>query len=83
MMPKCQQCVYYPHCDEYPFDESGCDDFKDRSEFVEVVHGYNLNEYPSLFECSVCRWSDWDTYTGDTSVYNYCPNCGAKMDGGG
>ena len=28
-MTKCEQCIYYPHCDEYSFDESGCDDFKD------------------------------------------------------
>lgn len=28
-MSKCEQCLYYPHCAEYPFDESGCDCFKD------------------------------------------------------
>jgi hypothetical protein len=48
---------------------------------VEVVHGYNIDrDTPSLFECSVCHWSCWDTYCGDTEDYNYCPNCGAKMD---
>ena len=49
---------------------------------VEPVRlGRNLkSEYPSLFECSVCGWSDSDTYTGDTNKYNYCPNCGSKMD---
>ena len=51
---------------------------------VEVVHGYNLDEdTPSLFECSICHWSCGDTYYGDTADYNYCPNCGAKMDGDG
>ena len=50
---------------------------------VEVVHARNLKvDSPSLFECSQCGWSDCDTYTGDTSEYNYCPNCGAKVDGG-
>ena len=29
-------------------------------------------------ECSVCGWSV-EEYVGD---YAYCPNCGAKMDGG-
>ena len=29
-------------------------------------------------ECSVCGWSI-EEYIGD---YAYCPNCGAKMDGG-
>ena len=48
---------------------------------VEVVHGYNTRwDWPSLFTCSVCGWHDDDTYTGDTETYNYCPNCGAKMD---
>ena len=48
---------------------------------VEIVHGRNLKEdWPSLFECSICNWSCSDTYYGDTGNYNYCPNCGAKMD---
>lgn len=29
--------------------------------------------------CSECKWSI-EEYVGD---YNYCPACGAKMDGGG
>ncbi len=48
---------------------------------VEVVHGHNLKDHDSAFECSLCGWEDWDTLTADTSKYNYCPNCGAKMDG--
>lgn len=48
---------------------------------IEVVHGYNVDhDYPSLFECSVCGWSCSDTVPGDTEEYNYCPNCGARMD---
>ena len=46
-----------------------------------VRRGKNLDaEWPSLFTCSACGWSDGDTTTGDTMSYNYCPNCGAKMD---
>ena len=50
-----------------------------------VKHGHNANPYPSLFECSECGWRDSDTYTSDeidgrVYDYNYCPNCGAKMD---
>lgn len=49
---------------------------------VPVVHGYNTkDDSPSLFGCSVCGWFCLDTYCGDTDTYNYCPNCGAKMDG--
>lgn len=52
-----------------------------QGDFAPVVHGYDVARCPSLFECSVCGWRDTDTLTGDTSTYNYCPNCGAKMDG--
>ena len=33
---------------------------------------------PYCFHCSVC--DDDFHYIGITAVYNYCPNCGAKMD---
>lgn len=48
-----------------------------------VVHGKNLKkEYPTLFQCSVCGCEDWDTSEVNYGEYNYCPNCGARMDGG-
>ena len=52
---------------------------------VPVVHGrweyspQTINTYGQL-RCSICNW-----WTLDLSVdhsYSYCPNCGAKMDGG-
>ena len=46
---------------------------------VEVVNGrwtYTEGEYEIYMICSECGWdSDFRT--------NYCPNCGAKMDGDG
>ena len=48
-----------------------------------VKHGRWLlerepNGKPYCFHCSAC---DGDfAYIGITTVYNYCPNCGAKMD---
>lgn len=30
--------------------------------------------------CSVCGHCDWDCT--ESEDFNYCPNCGAKMDGG-
>ena len=51
------------------------------ADVAPVRHGKNLDaEWPSLFACSACGWSDADTTTGDIMFYNYCPNCGAKMD---
>lgn len=48
---------------------------------VEVVHGRWI-EKPYLLGttryCSVCG----QNYGMPHGVYNYCPNCGAKIDGG-
>lgn len=45
-------------------------------------HGRNLKaDYSSLFECSECFWNCWDTMCGDTKVWNFCPNCGVRLDG--
>ena len=47
---------------------------------VEVVHGRwdreNTFAYANLYRCSNCEQTTLKTY-------NYCPNCGAKMDGDG
>ena len=52
---------------------------------VEVVHG-RWEEHPRMtgyLRCSKCHdaniWEDWLT----DGKWNYCPNCGAKMDGDG
>jgi hypothetical protein len=51
---------------------------------VEVVHGYwTFEENPDGYYHAICSKCD----TGhDKDAYltrwNYCPNCGAKMDGG-
>ena len=51
----------------------------------EVVHGEwkivreeNAYDYVEA-ECSVCGYTDC---FDEGAFYNYCPNCGAKMDGG-
>ena len=58
---------------------------------VEVVHGdwtVMENDYDctTTLECSVCEMSFcFDEYDGllpQQQTYHYCPNCGAKMDGG-
>lgn len=61
-------------------DAADCIRYLDAADVAPVRHGKNLDaEWPSLFMCSACGWSDNDTTTGDTMSYNYCPNCGAKM----
>ena len=46
---------------------------------VEVVHGrwIDVREYCGDYMCSKC-----ESLYG-TSKFNYCPHCGAKMDGDG
>lgn len=47
---------------------------------VPVVHGRwnNMDGYKTRKVCSECGW-DVPEYG---KFYSYCPNCGAKMDGG-
>ena len=58
---------------------------------VEVMHGHWIEmERGHYFKCSRCRNPipykfGWKVYNGvvfNKRYYNYCPNCGAKMDGG-
>ena len=46
---------------------------------VEVVHGRWIQSEPGYRLCSHCM-ADVAIYSGHR---NYCPNCGAKMDGDG
>lgn len=50
------------------------------ADVAPVVHGRwdNLDGYKTRRACSMCGW-DVPEYG---KFYSYCPNCGAKMDGG-
>lgn len=59
--------------------------FQSAADVVPLVHGRWIlerepNGKPYCFHCSVCD-SDYH-YIGIVIAYDYCPNCGAKMDGG-
>lgn len=47
-----------------------------------IRHGHWERLYANNYKCSVC--GSWWTDDGDTYLieFNYCPNCGAKMDEG-
>lgn len=54
---------------------------------VEVVHGEWStieDDYCGLpaLQCSECNQEYWFEEEPPIKIYNYCPNCGAKMDGG-
>ena len=47
------------------------------ADVVEVKHGEYIQKGAWHIECSVCR----NVLAHIGEVKNYCPNCGAKMDG--
>lgn len=49
---------------------------------VPVVHGRWIEDHDYL-KCPECGvMVKWDFTFFDIGNWNYCPNCGAKMDGG-
>ena len=88
----CKDCLHYDVCEELE-QKNGipktfacqCAFFKDKSDYAEVVHGEWIYDYsgecvpgtdaPLCQKCSECG-----EYT--VNEENFCPNCGAKMDGG-
>lgn len=55
-------------------------------EYQPVKHGRWIKSTPSFTKrCSVCHnapIAEWDECGGKYALADYCPNCGAKMDGG-
>ena len=43
-----------------------------RGEWVDTPNGTEII-------CSYCK-ADWNVFDNDTYRFNYCPNCGAKME---
>ena len=71
--------------------ENNCKDLDDvlndapTADVVEVRHGEweHAGMFDDFAKCSVCGLIEHslnEVYSRGT--YNYCPNCGAKMDGG-
>lgn len=93
-MNKCGDCIHYDICQPYvekdesfPEIKGGCRCFKNKADYAEVKHGkwkIKTDDYDCEYMmCSVCKEEFYpiDEDTVDTTP-NYCPNCGAKMDGG-
>lgn len=51
------------------------------ADVAPVVHGVWLDDDGDYLVCWNCR-KRWNYCDNDTETFNYCPNCGAKMDGG-
>lgn len=64
-----------------------CEIVKDEpaADVAPVVHGrweFIANEYCSTAHCSNCGKGQGLYINGRKPDWNYCPNCGARMDGG-
>ena len=90
-MADCAKCIHEKACqawirhgetlyDDFECSVVGCPYFVDA---VPVVHGRweKRTDVVGFVRCSNCRdcniYDDW----ADGEKWNYCPNCGAKMDG--
>jgi rubrerythrin len=52
------------------------------ADVAPVVHGEWISDgdgYCWCYKCSVCGWEDGYPFN---DRHKFCPNCGAKMDGG-
>ena len=60
-----------------------CNNIPD-SDVVEVQHGewvqIGYDKAMDRITCSCCK-EYWNINDNDTHTFNYCPNCGTKMDG--
>ena len=77
---KDEYCENYCRCSNEYCDKESCSIWKvPAADVAPVRHGqWRCHGDCGVTECSVCGWSI-EEYVGD---YAYCPNCGAKMDGG-
>lgn len=79
----CRGCIHKEVCGWYP--REGCDRFVSVDDIAEVKHGrwmFSLDHSEGI--CTVCQYKIWGRPYNNTYLivpYNYCPNCGSKMDG--
>ena len=90
-MASCKDCLHFEVCREYAtgleqlFTFDNCENFKDRSRFVELPHaewGEDEDMYGDpIYRCSNCNEHFvLEEGTPTDNCYSYCPNCGAKMN---
>ena len=74
-------CVYDVSASEVINDFENVIDAVPTADVAPVRHGHWVKEKPDVlihWHCSVCK----NCYYLEEPNANYCPNCGAKMDGG-
>ena len=72
----CDISYCYKNCDKFNAW------FEKTVDAVEVVHGRWIEDTATdMIACTECGHA-WNIIDNCTETFNYCPNCGAKMDGG-
>lgn len=81
-MAECKDCIHFEVCAYASHDLPVCDSFSTNVE--PVRHGRWVSVPHKLARvCSVCNRDEPYKFADiDADVYDYCPSCGAKMDGG-
>ena len=88
---KCGDCFYADLCEESEIldgfnrdNDAYCSMFLNSDDVATVRHGrwMNANSRPKTYwrKCTACGGLAY--FCGIGCSYKYCPNCGAKMDGG-
>lgn len=94
MMNSCEDCIHYEVCYACKIlnRRATCKEYKSTADVVEVKHGYwrnDENDYVPMKNgipqdscwCSEC--GEWLVASDEFStIGNYCPSCGAKMEKG-
>ena len=68
---------------DLPDMEKRCKDFKNKADFQEVKHGEwkRFGDNSKTCTCSNCNITQTVNVYNDKVMFEYCPYCGAKMDG--
>ena len=78
----CKDCIHYKVCDTLEFE--GCVCFKNKADYAEVKYGEWVQDkhWQYDYKCSICgEYACEGNYGNNDNLTDYCPNCGAKMDG--
>lgn len=78
----CEKCVHYLVCAHADNETDACNQFKDYTKYVEVVHGRWVNAAGGRTICNHCGEYPLYDYFGRQKFSRSCPHCGAFMDDG-
>lgn len=78
---RAEYCEKYCRCSNEYCDRQSCPIWKaPAADVAPVVHGRWIEDHDYL-KCAECGvMVKWDFTFFDIGNWNYCPNCGAKMD---